>query len=368
MPIAFVADIHLANHRICGGPSRGGINQRASLILQALRSAVRKANDEGCSTFVVLGDLFDVARPSPPLIAAAMRELGEFAGEVHCLLGNHDASSPEEGDHALAPLDVGRVNVYSYDRSTIVSLPDDHYTLLMLPYRSGSASDWFPSAVEDLVMDLPGDGKPLVLCMHLGIHDAEDRKRWGWAAASQDAVSVDLVSGVMQEFAIAYTFAGNWHNWAEWRDPKPIVQVGSLAPTGWDNPGFDHYGHLAILNSSGVVKGHVGGPRFVTVHRHQELVDFQRMAKEKDCSLFVRWEIKHADDALIVRACLGDEDLAGFVVNIASGNKEEVRSTLSEMRRDGSILGFLHEYVESLDLADSKKEVFNRAKSYLILR
>jgi len=84
---------------------RPGINKRCGLVFATLEFALRRAHEEGCKVFVVNGDLFDTAKPSPQHLAETQRVLGQYPEmQKVILLGNHDMESAEEGDNALGPL------------------------------------------------------------------------------------------------------------------------------------------------------------------------------------------------------------------------------------------------------------------------
>ena len=65
--VAFVADVHLWNHRRCGGPVKAGINRRGAQTLNALHYAADLAAGMGAAALFVAGDLFDAVNPPPQL-------------------------------------------------------------------------------------------------------------------------------------------------------------------------------------------------------------------------------------------------------------------------------------------------------------
>lgn len=227
---AFVADVHVGNHRRFGGAVTRGINVRCREALDALADALFEAEEAGARRFVVLGDLFDTNRPSPQELYAVMELFKRFAAlEVHLLVGNHDQSSSAPNDHALAPLSFLR-NVTVHERPTQLD------RLIIVPYQSGPASSWLPRVLEEL----EPAGEENALCLHLGIADASTP---AFLRGSSDSIAVDELWPLMDRFGVTSTFAGNWHDARSWelledlQHARWIYQVGALAPTGFDNLG-----------------------------------------------------------------------------------------------------------------------------------
>lgn len=227
---AFVADVHIGNHRRFGGPSAAGINTRCRDVLHALADAVREAERLEADVFVVLGDLFDTAKPTPQELAAVMKIFEESGLEIDVLLGNHDQSSATPGDNALAPLGfLHDVRVHE--------VPTVRAGLILVPFQPGPANEWLPRALDALAPP-PGG----TLCLHLGIADA---KTAPFLRGSPDSITVDELQELCARWKIKAVFAGNWHDHRTWSFPDlTIHQVGALVPTGFDNPG-ERYGFLA---------------------------------------------------------------------------------------------------------------------------
>lgn len=259
MRLAFCADPHIGNHRRFGGPVVAGINTRCRLALDTLGRAVATAQKAKCEALVVLGDLFDTSRPEPQVIAAVQEVVKDMPLIV--LLGNHDQVSAEPGDHALGPLSPVASIV---ETPQILTLGD--VELWTIPFRPGRAVDWLPQVLAEVQGESRSGGQPppiRVLTLHLGLQDDSTAP---WLKDAHDSVPVDLVDQLMQQYRIALAFAGNWHDQKQWVRQGIITQVGTLCPTGWDNPGMKGYGGLAILDSQRIpiVKlMEVPGPRFV---------------------------------------------------------------------------------------------------------
>lgn len=272
MKIAWIADVHVGNHRLLGGALEAGINYRCQLVIGALREACAIAISEKCAYLVICGDLFDTARPEPQVLAAVQGVLAWAASQglqVIILKGNHDIVTEARGDHALGPLaPVARV-VEGPTRLLLgKDLGLDSVDLWAVPFQPGAASEWLPSVLAGMQGD-SGKGSPpaspdRILALHLGLQDGETPP---WLAGAHDSIHVDALDELLEEHGIRWAFAGNWHNPEQWEfDTRQVTQIGCLAPTGWDNPGLG-FGRMAILDTRSrklprsVV---VPGPRFVS--------------------------------------------------------------------------------------------------------
>ncbi len=270
---AVIADLHLANHRYLGGHLRGGLNDRARWIINAFHGALQLAEDQGCSSLVVAGDLFDVAKPSPALIAAVADVIGtrptRASMPVNLLLGNHDMESGEE--HALMPFHhlptapkgsqyLGEV----YDQPTMVRRPDRSMStedqVLMAPFCVGPASDWLRIAINADYYDPRG----ALLVTHVGLIDDDTPP---FLRGADDAIHVDLLDELCFNAGIPAVIAGNWHRAKVIRGKRGtlMIQAGALVPTGFDNQGLVGYGTVTIYDhESGEFEVHeIPGPRFI---------------------------------------------------------------------------------------------------------
>lgn len=264
--IAFVADVHAANHARFGGVVKSGINRRCKLVLDAVADAACAATAAKCQAFVVLGDLFDTMRPEPQVITAMREALSFFDGPVYLLVGNHDQESTAVGDHALGPLVSEDITVI--ESPTVVPVRD--VSLALVPFRPGPAVEWLAGAVPKIS---PAT-KHAVLAIHLGL---SDDKTAPWLSGAPDSIPVSELTGIARGFDAVV--AGNWHTRRSWIGPSVerghtrthVMQVGTLCPTGFDNPGPENYGTLAFYDSEKVGKvgdglswQEIPGPRFVS--------------------------------------------------------------------------------------------------------
>jgi len=254
--IAFVADCHVGNPKKHGGPVVAGINTRGQIVLDTLARAVRRAREKEADLLAVLGDLFDTDTPTPQLIAAVQRIFA--AMPVVAIVGNHDQRSTALGDHAIAPLAPVKTFVF-FERAEVLRVEDAE--VAFVPFQPDPAHSWFPAAVRALAP--PKRGVKRALCFHLGI---EDKDTAPWLKGAADSVPLAVLREILEEQGCAAAFAGNWHDRRLWDGERPVLQVGTLCPTGWNNSGMDGYGTLALWDSkTGRIEiEEIPGPRFIT--------------------------------------------------------------------------------------------------------
>lgn len=241
----FVADVHIGNHKQFGGAVKAGINDRCRRILKGLEFAY-----DGCDRLIVLGDLFDTSNPTPQIITETKRALRRPnipAGShmANLLLGNHDMVSSAYGDNALGPLS-NEAFIHDAPATQHYLHNGERLCLLFLPFRPEPMVDWFAEEVGNLLVDHAARELDdyRVICFHGGVRDHRTPK-YLWT--SPDAIDVDLLFDVMKRSGVRLALCGNWHNHRVWeRDGMRVVQVGALAPTGFDNEGWD-YGYVVDL-------------------------------------------------------------------------------------------------------------------------
>jgi hypothetical protein len=270
MKIGFVSDLHVGNFRRFGGEMVNGLNERAHGIAKVLGAAIARAREADCAAFVINGDVFDGTRPEPQVIALVQDVLAKAAPmKVIALVGNHDQVSGGEGDHALGPLaPVAQI----VDKPTTIriggplhsSRVEDPVDLVCVPFCSGAAKLWLGGVLEANVPHVQaGKRKPKrLLSVHLGVSDDATPP---WLRDAHDSIHVDLLTELATHNDIDAVFTGNWHDHVFWDGAPAICQVGALVPTGWDNPGVDGYGGIAIYDSTNdaIEMVHLPGARFV---------------------------------------------------------------------------------------------------------
>lgn len=281
--LAFIADVHLDNFKAHGGVLDAGLNVRAKLVLNALRSAFKLADDQQCEFVVVCGDLFNDVHPLPQLIAAVQEVLWSAEKNVYLLVGNHERVSVKPGDHALGPLAMeggsGYVRIVEKPESVACGDAD----VWMVPHLPGhgagllaSATAALGGAASEAAQGLASPRRRL-LALHYGIADDDTPS---FLKDAPDAVPVHLLASICGEHHLTGVFAGNWHQQKVWTvgggpggQECSIVQIGALAPRGWNDEGITGYGGLAVYDThdDAITLHEVPGPRFVYAHTSDDL-------------------------------------------------------------------------------------------------
>lgn len=366
--VAFCADIHIGNHKRLGGEVVTGLNRRCREVIEVLGRAVDLANAEHCDGFVVLGDLFDTASPSPQMIAAVMDVLGGFDKQTWLVVGNHEQVSMAMGDHALGPLEEGGV-AWVIDTPSVVSVARD-VDIVLVPFVKDARTSLIPT-----LRTLIGGRQPLVIGLHAGI---EDDRTQHFLRGSPGAVDLRDLVGLMQETGVPAVFSGDWHthrNWGlhdgDWA--MRVMQLGALCPTGWDNEGVG-YGCLAIWDSEDPAVCSlrtIPGPRFIKVTSEASLREWCEIDKAKLPRVyidFVAQPDQHAAAAAAVVAALDAGKIAGGVariekVAVADAAARAAKAARGEDTLDAALVAFVGE----MTLPDGavREEVVACARRYL---
>lgn len=366
--LGFIADIHLASHKVHGGPVVGGLNERASLIVRAMRLARLQAEAKGCNDLFVLGDIFDTDAPTPQLVDAAIGALQSKQMRVHFLRGNHDMRSATEHDNALAVL-RHVTGFHVYEEPTLIQ-PADDLRVIMVPYQSGQAEEWLPGAVEDALNGAPDFIGRQVLALHLGIFDAELAKA-PWVKGSHDAVPIELLEALCYQHDISAVLAGNWHSRKifESKSDALIIQVGALAPTGWDNAGAVGYGSLVVLDVNHSLVGldvmEVPGPRFLSAKSAADLDD-QKLECVPGCTIFGRLDVQAEEvrTAIVEGAQLGLHTVDVRVDDTA--RRAQVRNAAQSARCALTLQSAVSNYIKAMPEIDGyRKEVWSKVAHLL---
>lgn len=395
MKFAVCSDVHLGNPKKFGGELHAGINGRGRLIAATLEAAVDTARTAGCEHLFIAGDLADTSRWSPQWVRRAQEIFSAaYTMQVHVLVGNHDQESVSFGDNALAPLRaVSNAHVYEHAERDLFPRPSairdtetgDAYTdVWMLPFLPGPATEWLPKQLVRLSDQAAPSATTAarVLFLHLGIRDD---KTAPFLASAPDAVDVDTLFGLMEEFGIQQVFAGNWHDARSWsHGGRSIIQCGALCPTGWNNPGLDGYGGLYIASvqpskyrapSVDVVRHEIAGPRFLA-QRIQTPEDFSAVTRLVDRAwpankVFLRLDAPPGElyDAAHAFVHLGlHSKLTGWeVMPDGSGVREHARRAGQTARSADTLQEAIHGFIAEMPLPDDllRSDVLAEVTSYL---
>jgi hypothetical protein len=388
MKIAFLADVHVGNHKRFGGEVRSGINARANLCLNVLSSAVVRAGEVADYLFIC-GDLFDGVRPEPQIIAAVADVLHEGGIPIYLLRGNHEMVSTDAGDHSLGPLevvpDVEGV-IEEPTRIRLESVPDDRgkevVEVFAVPFLPGSHATKLPGILKSLAVqggqqgESPPASTPRLLALHSGI---SDDKTDLWLKNTPDSIPAGTLADLMHEHGVGLAFAGHWHKHRSWEfamvpggveSCKRIIQLGALCPTGWRDPGVEGYGTLAIWDSrkdaDKATLLAVPGPRFLVGAGEVEA------ANKQGHKVFVKWPAISAEEeagAQVVLASLKKRGaiVGGEVEQDRCDSEVAARTAASVARSADTLAEALAHYVEEMPLPEEvdRAAVLERAKRYL---
>jgi DNA repair exonuclease SbcCD nuclease subunit len=356
----FVADVHVGNHSVLAGAREAGVNQRARLVLEALKRAVDLAENYANAQLVVLGDLFDTASPSPQLVAEVMRCF-QTRREPVLLLGNHDMHSTALGDHALAPFaEAGLVVV---ERPTVLTF--DGAELWLVPFRPGNAEEWLAADVERCAR-ASSQKLPAALCLHLGIRDGSEPP---WLSSAHDSVSLSTLVELQRAFPqIRSCFAGNWHEHKAFKGALDVFQVGTLAPTGWDNAGLKPEWGTALLwdaERSRVSTYNIPGPRFARVEP-RNLSAFLEQKYPQAVALFVSVRCSSAESdgvRLMLQSAERSALIAGFRVEPLPEEEEQAQRELRAAAHTASQAKGLEQAVSGWIASAPIEEHVDRARA-----
>lgn len=365
--LAFVADIHVGNHRLLGGTTELGMNERCRETIAVLRRAVTRAEAVDCAAFVILGDLFDTTKPSPQMIKAVRDALYTRTMRVYIIAGNHDRESGERGDHALGPLD-------DTDRITVIEEPRLVTNLWMVPYRAGPASVWLPADLGGLIDD---QGAPMkedaihnVLCTHVGLKRGNEPE---FLAQAHDSISAKTLGQACAEFRIGHVIAGNWHWRSIWQDQSGVtmMQCGTLVPTGWDNPGLLGHGTVAVFDTQSASWDYeeIPGPRFVSAVGLEAGLFLQKelvAAKEKGFIPYLRWTVPQEEISL-AQIAIENWGIKGYIVPDSGEAKAAARTAAFSAKSATTLDQALKGYIDAMDLNQGVEpdQVFNTCKEFL---
>lgn len=366
MRIGFLADLHIANFRAHGGPVVDSINRRCRLCLDTLRAALARAKALSCDRVYVLGDVFDTTRPEPQLVREVQNIIASSGLVVVFMLGNHDMVSHTEHDHSLGPLDpVGRV----VSKPT-VDWNGAAHDLVLVPFQPGPAQLWLPEVLK--VMELPKS--PSTLLLHLGISDHDTA---GFMKATHDQVPAHALAELARQYNFKAIFAGNWHFHRVFNLGTPqftkAVQVGTLCPTGWDNPGIEGHGMMPTFDTATneLRVECIPGPRFLNLKQDADFVHQLGAAALAECTVYVRVkaDLEHmAPVQAALEALKSMSGLAGYEVEPDDIEARAQARTAATVARSADTLdAALIGYVEQMPLAEGvdRAAVLEKAKSFL---
>lgn len=272
-PIAFIADVHLGSFRDFGGAfGEDGLNERAHLTLRTLRRAVEAAQQAGCQTLYICGDMFHKNNPPGSLIGATQRAL-ELIGMALIVPGNHDLVGvhAEAGNTAVESLrPVAGVyrrpafsGIFHDDPRDGEAFPIEPATFNIPFDARRPMREVIKEACKQEELRNPGTLRNHVLVTHVGVVDDGSPP---WLRDGNDAMHVDDLMGTLAAYDMPLAVVGNYHRHQIWHKAgRYVCQVGALNPTGFGDEGLEGYGGLAIWDGKELRWQSIPGPRFVKV-------------------------------------------------------------------------------------------------------
>lgn len=304
MRIGLSADWHLACHRVLGGPVDAGVNLRCRLIGEAGARMIARAAAEGCDRFAILGDLFDRGKPSPEEIGVAAKVFADSPIPVYVIPGNHDRSSDEPGNNALAAL-VGTKNCIVVDEPTY--LEDG---VILAPFSPRPPVEYFAEVLRSASpgqkhllghVGIVGLGTPDFMAAGRNIITVEEIFSLDWNTSGGGGFSEDT-HAMLRSFC-----SGDFHR-HEIHDgvlgAVNIVQVGALCQANFGDP--PEVGRLCILDTDkgGITEIYtVPGPRFLT----EAFADLKRTVMGGEPFYTDRKDTRGCDIFLSVTCATGEE-------------------------------------------------------------
>lgn len=372
MRIAVTADAHIGNHKVFGRieEPHNGMNARCRMALRVLNQASAIARRGDCTHHFHLGDLMDTVHPTPQMLKAVLDALSPLPATL--LVGNHEQVTSQSDDHALAPL-------WGHHNLTIVERPTEHGDrndgLLMVPFMPGPASVWLPRELRKLAhkFDARNTRGKKILMTHVGIAYGDEAT---FISSGDDVIDGATLARHCADAGISTVLAGNWHTRREWEDKYTgvrLIQVGSLCPTGFDNPGWDGYGILTVLDTTkGIIETvRVPGPRFLTFTGTMTRAEVQQQlqnASHKTNTVFVRWKGCAPDSLADNEHMLRQHDLAHFEIIPDDVDRKIAATGAAFAARSGETFeASLSGYIDAMPLPDEvdRAAVLQRARGYL---
>lgn len=380
--LAFMADVHIGNHRKFGGGLVRGINTRCRLTANTLRRAMMKCNEVDAEDIIIAGDLFHSSNPSPQLIYRVGYELvnADIMGVVHLLVGNHDQISSELGDHAISPYSLiqqytnrfsareAKLYVHEVPQVKWLYRNGEQVDLMMIPFRPGRAEDYLSEVIEETADQLRPDSHR-ILCLHLGIWDDETKP---FLKGCNDAISIDLVRELLFTYRFRLVIAGNWHSYRRWDfehfdgEHCFVVQCGALCPTGFSDLGHDDKGNIITWDGIEPQFISIPGPRFFKFPSIDHMADFLEETIVADMPLGYHLYLKvlaTKEEEENVEEMVAEAKEKGVVIDgveIARDDAEErsqARTAASVARKTENVEEALHNYIDGFPMNElSDKE------------
>ena len=356
-----IADIHLANHRMFGGLHKAGLNERAQNIAACMRRAadIATADDK----LLVLGDVFDTDTPAPALICAAQMALE--GSNVHVTKGNHDMSSADPGHNACAPL-AGHCRVEEFP--TVLLADKTGMTAgVVVPFATPVRETILAALVVAKAAPEWRAAQQRLIFGHWGIASPNDPP---YLRDARDAIGAEELADLCFAADVCGVAAGNWHKRRQFEFSKnersvKLLQVGGLAPTGFDNPGWVGYGTVASWNAAKATWQYreLPGPRFL---RHMPTL--AEIEEHAGCQVYVRVDGTHEEQAGLL-AQLIKLPLDGRQTRVTSAEKmATARASAKAAAEANTVAAALAGYIDKMKMPEhaERVEVQKLAQQFLV--
>jgi calcineurin-like phosphoesterase family protein len=342
-----ISDVHLGNHKQNGGAIIGGVNARFEQTLQTLKDTLDKNPHE---PVVIAGDLFDKSTPTMAQVGKVAAILRHRLMPTYLMMGNHDHNSSGEYDYSFSPL-CSSLLVELITKPQYVNV--ENLRVFLCPY---------PHHLLDQEVNHAD-----AAIAHAGIADGATPS----FLISDKVLEVGKLVKWQEKYSVPYVFSGDWHARSCWLDGKAVsdttiltskaagtrqIQIGALAPTGFDNQGFA-YGSAWVLkkDSQGpkVALQHALGPRFLRSDDREAVRSFVERCKLLNCEPYVRF----------------DGTMEPICENFSQPKARKADSKVSEaavqLRSDQLIDKVVYEQVTTKVPADMQQEVMSKVLGYL---
>jgi len=313
MRLGLLSDIHLENHRVLGGPVTAGVNLRCRLVGDAFARGLQLAGKVGCDRVAVLGDLFNTGKPSPEVIGVAADAISGSPVPVYVIPGNHDRSSDEPGNNALAALRKVK-NCIVVDEPLFLQ-PEG---VILAPFSPRPPVEYFTELLERA-----GEGDWSILG-HVGIVGPDTSP---FLTGGRNIISVEQIFELGDNLRVFAS--GDFHQHVIHEGvlgAVNIVQVGALCQANFGDP--LEVGKLCVLDTKrgGITEIHdVPGPRFLTL----PFADFNSsrgnatLAALDGCDLFFSIVCQDESEVCEVGNILDGADVRGWKTELVSTAKQQ---------------------------------------------
>lgn len=332
MKIASVSDVHIDNFQQFAQPTdRPGVNSRGQACLDCLESALKIGLDNAAQVFLVNGDLFQSAKPSPVMIHAVGQLFRTYLaqGYTEVLLnpGNHDQTSEHPDHNAMAPLD-------HIEGVHVVRAPERRFygsaEVWVIPFRKDAPNSFVAATLAGMASEKELD-VPKLLSVHFGLITKSSKKDLVKFAA-QGAMEARELSAAATKAGVSAVHMGDWHIKDSYkpRSGACCYQPGALCPASFGDP--EGHGHMMLWDSDKPRSTKfvaVPGPQFVTVEEEwPEVIEGAFYRIRGDLDTIARLEALAPANIDYNTVPLTDDSVTEQVARVS--HSDNIRETITE--------------------------------------